>query len=88
MAARLLILLLPLVATAQVEEIPIRLTTPTYVKPESYNVLCEIDGTYFHIPRSWLTKEIVITAPNGIKLGLPWQAGQCEATEEWTTRSE
>ena len=53
----------------------------TYTDPRavilSRYVICEKDGTYFHVPRSMLDKEEIITASNGIKLLLPYNKGQC-----------
>jgi len=53
----------------------------TYTDPRavflSRYVICEKDGTYFHVSRSLLDKEMVISAGNGIKLLLPYNKGQC-----------
>jgi hypothetical protein len=82
--ARALILFFPLLASAQLQEIPIRLTTIVKKVPDT--VLCEVDGTYFHISRSLLGKDITIRATNGTKLVLPWQAGECEEHDHlWRT---
>lgn len=86
MVKRALILLLPLTAAAQIEEIPIKLVGPRVV---SATVMCEVDGTYFHISRTLLDKDITITARNGMKLVLPWQAGECEEhTAIWRNTSQ
>ena len=61
-----------------------RIDLITYTDPRavilSRYVICEKDGTYFHVPRSLLDKKIVISAGNGIQLLLPYNKGQCYST--------
>ena len=56
----------------------------TYTDPRavflSRYVICEKDGTYFHVSRSLLDKKMIITAGNGIQLLLPYNKGQCYST--------
>ena len=62
-------------------DLSMRIELITYTDPRavflSTYVICEKDGTYFHVSRSLLDKKKIIKAPNGIKLFLPYNKGQC-----------
>lgn len=64
---------------AQLEEIQIKLVSPPSKKYTQ--VICEIDGNYFTVPRSMLNKKVTITAANGTKIWFPWQKDQCYDSE-------
>ncbi len=80
------VLLLVSLSTFAEEKIDlhIKIELITYTNPKavflSRYVICEKDGTYFHVSRSLLDKKTIITAGNGIQLLLPYNKGQCYST--------
>lgn len=54
-----------------------------YIKPLPSWYLCTVDENYFTVPRSCLTRKVVITAENGVSIHFPYQAHQCKPVEVW-----
>ena len=51
------------------------------LKVPTHWLLCTVNENYFTVPRSMLTREVTITATNGVAIHFPWQAHQCKPVE-------
>ena len=65
-------------------EVKIVLQNPVNSPIKSTHVICQVDETYFTVPRTLLDKEITIKSTSGITIEFPWQKDQChESTYGW-----